>query len=394
MDRFHSALEFCGSLGLAERADKGRFGVSRRRLQPFVNALTACGPGNLPPEWLADLTANEENYGVALVEALEFGDLVGHLKSRDPVRLKTKLVHVLGGPELPSDESATSNYARNIQFELFLASVLWKAGFAPSLEEHPDVRCQVQNQSFHFECKRLFSVRKLADRIRDASEGLRVSRKTGSDPLARWVIVISLAHILNPGDTIILSPDRSTARVRLRRTLETIASTVRAEWQRYFGSGVAVGVLFHGAATFGIVATGLFERGQDWIGDAYTRPFSAYAPALEELITKTTALATDGDPGIAPITQAHRRQTERARKRRLRARGSAARTLSLIRVRVDSPPRCPTPSRARPWHLPGAEDPHRRSLASWRRQRQCCAGGPRPEPPSSEGATADERSRE
>ncbi len=108
-----SALDFCGSLGL--RARTGRFGQYERDVRRVVNAL-ARGIANLSDREKAEL--NHPRYRVAVSEALEFADMLPYLKTCRPGDVCSKLKKVLDGPPMPDEEKATSNEARNYQFEL------------------------------------------------------------------------------------------------------------------------------------------------------------------------------------------------------------------------------------------------------------------------------------
>ncbi len=55
--------------------------------------------------------------------------------------IERKLVDVLQGPVLSTDEGKNTNRGRNVLFELNLASTLWRADLIPERGEHPDVRC-------------------------------------------------------------------------------------------------------------------------------------------------------------------------------------------------------------------------------------------------------------
>jgi len=292
LERFYAALTLCDSLGLRSKIDGGRFGIYRERLGRWIPALMEHGSANLPAEFRDDVEAHLEQYRAALVEALEFGELVDYLKSCDPKQVRMKLAHVLGGPELPSDEDAASNQARNIQFELFFGSGLWKAGLAPALGPGADIYLQVDDQPFHVECKRVFSEAKLRERIWAAEGQLRESATTGKDdPAPKGIVAVSLAKVLNPHDDVISRPDRLTARAALRLALEAASASLREDWERCFAAGQVVGILFHGVSTFENFAEGVLERGQDWVGEIYTPPSAPYVRALRTIVAKTEALA-------------------------------------------------------------------------------------------------------
>ena len=139
------------------------------------------------------------------MEGAEVSLMLPYLQQCELTAVSDKIKDCLEGPFMPSDESSKSNKARNIQFELFLASTLWKAELQPVLGLHPDLKCRVENKWLFIECKRLFSPspQALRDNIGKAATQIRDNRKNAS-PGTRGIIAISLARILNPSQVAIL----------------------------------------------------------------------------------------------------------------------------------------------------------------------------------------------
>src|SRR5207249_1145865 len=86
------------------------------------------------------LAADLPKHLVALFESLEVGGMMPFMNACPAEVLKPRLKLLLSGPEMPSDEDQASNQARNIQFELWLANTLSRAGASVVLAE-PDLRC-------------------------------------------------------------------------------------------------------------------------------------------------------------------------------------------------------------------------------------------------------------
>ena len=169
---------------------------------------------------------------IALMEAAEVSLLLPYLQQCNRDDIFPKLKECLGGPFMPNDENPKSNQARNIQFELFLASTLWRAGFQPVLGLHPDLKCRVGNKWLFIECKRLFSSspRALRDNIGKAATQLQENRRNAS-PGTRGLIAISLSRILNPSQAARQSPNEQQGRKELAAWLRNKAEEVRDAWE-------------------------------------------------------------------------------------------------------------------------------------------------------------------
>src|SRR5207253_641949 len=146
-------------IGFSDEVDTSRFAEYRRRLQRFVDARSQ--PERLDEVVKEDSDTDRAIGGFAQVESLELAGLVPFLETCDESVLQSKVRAILGGPVLPVDEDQASNQARNIMFELSLASKLVRAGLAPQLGEHPDLQCEVDEKGLWIECKRPLSAGKV-----------------------------------------------------------------------------------------------------------------------------------------------------------------------------------------------------------------------------------------
>lgn len=167
LQNLNQTLAFCESIGLGDIADRSRFADYRRCIERLIESLRM---RPVPRE----IEEHQHEYRVALEESMQFGNLLPYFQQCDCTLVCRKLKDCLSGLSLPSDESPTSNQARNIQFELLLASTLQQAGFETVLGEHPDLKCKVDNTWFFFECKRPYSTETatLKKRIHEASKQL------------------------------------------------------------------------------------------------------------------------------------------------------------------------------------------------------------------------------
>jgi hypothetical protein len=107
----------------------------------------------------------------SLTEAMEFLDICTAFTGEPPAGLRGRLRGVLRGPADSADESLDSNQARNIIFELNVASRLRVRGIPVALPENPDVLCDFLGTPIYFQCKRPFRATTIAVNIDNARHG-------------------------------------------------------------------------------------------------------------------------------------------------------------------------------------------------------------------------------
>jgi len=249
-------LAFCKTIGLGPIAEKSRFAHYRRQIAHLLDVIET---RPIPRE----LVEHQDEYRIALTESAEFGNLLPYLQQCDRTRVSLKIKACLSGPVLPSDESSTSNQARNLQFELYLASVLWQAGFQPILGEHPDLKCEVDGKWFFFECKRLLSNAKLKKRINEARKQIRRNLLTAPHG-ARGVVAVSLSMVLNPAQRALPIQDEHRRLERLEILadwLKSQAESVQDELDELYHQKI-VAVLFYAASPFENFDLSGYEFGQ------------------------------------------------------------------------------------------------------------------------------------
>jgi hypothetical protein len=234
------ALALFRQIGLAEEVEASRFAEYRRRLRQFVDARAQ--PERIDEVMKEDSDTERAIAGVAQVESLELADLVPFLKTCEQTVLQPKVRAILGGPVLPTDEDQASNQARNIMFELSLASKLARTGLAPQLGEHPDLQCEIEGKPLWIECKRPLSAGKVGRRIGEAYRQL-YRDMTAAPPGARGIIAVSLSKLVNRGDTFLSYTNEHRASAFLSDELQRLAD--RSEPSRRNLPPVIVGLLFH-----------------------------------------------------------------------------------------------------------------------------------------------------
>jgi hypothetical protein len=162
--------------------------------------------------------------GVALVESSELSEIVPYLRTAPPEGVTPKLRHVLRGPALPIEETQNSNQARNFMFELVLWSKLLRAGLAPELSEHPDLRCHVDNMELLVECKRTLSERGIVACVKRATAQLERQMSCGPDRYGG--IAVSVSRVFNEGDKVLAFRDEARASDEIGEELEALARRI------------------------------------------------------------------------------------------------------------------------------------------------------------------------
>jgi hypothetical protein len=245
--RLDDALAFCHALGLGANAEQSRFSDYRRNIEQLIQVIS---PHLVEGPWESLLSdaAERVKYETALMESLEFSDILRDIRAIDRTLLKRTMRGILNAkaPLLPSDEDSNSNEARNRLFELNLASKLVRAGLNPSLGE-PDLSCEVDGKRLFIACKRPYSRSKVIPRIYNAKDqildALEAHSSQDGSLGARGVVAISVSKVLNPGDRLFVYSNEMQGRSRLQDELRQVADDTEKVWKK-LGKKI-VGILFH-----------------------------------------------------------------------------------------------------------------------------------------------------
>jgi hypothetical protein len=277
-------LQLCMSIGLWEKVEQGRFIQYRREIVALMDAIKT-------RSHLGQDEAQRHKYLVTLMEGAEVSLLLPYLQQCEPsaLFLKLKACLDLKAPIMPRDEDSDSNLARNIQFELFLASTLWQSGFPPVFGE-PDLKCRVDDRQFFFACKRLFSpsLRQLRRRIGEAAEQIRKSRSIALLPGTRGIIAVSLSRVFNPSQAVQPILNEQQGRQELATWLMNKANEVRYDtdgtdtWELLSHKKI-VGILFYVASVFEDFEADCFSPGRYFLGFPLTRESSPDDIAVRKL---------------------------------------------------------------------------------------------------------------
>jgi hypothetical protein len=249
-------FDVCQELGLRTEAEAGRFGAYRSRIAQLNDEIRRPRAGDHEMDIYKKLAKTLPHYLVALSDSREIGSFVPFLRACPPSDLAPKVRALLTGPELMSEENQASNQARNIQFELWLATTLWRVGVEVELAE-PDLRCKIGDATVLFACKRLLSVKKLNRRINEATEQLRRNLKALPEDGAWGFVAISLSRILTNMSQSEPIADRSEGLQRLESRIEALI-TRGAKWSQ---TREAQGVVFHLTSMFTNAEANRIESG-------------------------------------------------------------------------------------------------------------------------------------
>jgi len=135
-----------------------------------------------------------------LLNSVREGDLIGQviISIRDlgltDGGLATKIFDALQGPEHAKDETATSNSARSLFFELRLLTLCLAAGLRAESCVHPDVKVWIDDKPVHVECKRIFAASNIKNLVTSARNQLR--KQIESEPSVTGVIALDLSRLV------------------------------------------------------------------------------------------------------------------------------------------------------------------------------------------------------
>lgn len=163
-----------------------------------------------------------------LTEAHELSSLMPCLGQLPGDYVREKLRHVFSGPEDLSSESQRSNIARNITFELSIASRLAANGVPLVVRPLVDVAAVFDGHLVLFQCKRPYVASKFKACVKDAFRQLK--RDIADCDAPCWgVIAVSAGRVVNPSHSILLK-DRKAGPDLLAESLDRLVAEHRSLW--------------------------------------------------------------------------------------------------------------------------------------------------------------------
>ncbi len=150
--------------------------------------------------WKDNIRPADSDYSVAR-EALRdltllefFFDHIDMTGQEDAVRAKVK--QTLCDSVLP--QGGKGSLGRDTQAELFVFAVCNKACLQPQLEE-PDVVFQMSRKSYGIAVKRIKSLKKLVDRVKEGAKQIDKSNMPG-------IIIVDISFAINPQNRDVVAP--------------------------------------------------------------------------------------------------------------------------------------------------------------------------------------------
>jgi hypothetical protein len=109
---------------------------------------------------------------------LEF--VFNHLNSDGyPSELKSSIKKIIGDSVLPQHDQQNS-MGRDTQFELFVGAICSAVGFHPVHFNEPDITCHFRGSKLGIAAKRIKTISKLKQRMRDAANQIKTSNFPGA----------------------------------------------------------------------------------------------------------------------------------------------------------------------------------------------------------------------
>jgi hypothetical protein len=221
-DDAETVLDECRQAGL--RVDATRMALGTRRLREIATHVATHTPADPWPTFrgLPDVAV--------ITEASEFATLRPSLPrwlKDDRAVMLEKLKRVLGGPAVPTDETARSSDARNVLFELTLGAQIEASGQLVKHGEHPDVTVPLRRRDVLVQCKRVLSEKQLEKNMKDAV----VQLKDDFDQARRspvGLVAIDVSRIVNPEwECLTFSTPQQVSTAMQQRLSRIIENTLR-----------------------------------------------------------------------------------------------------------------------------------------------------------------------
>lgn len=181
------------------------------------------------PEWFAKMvnSINEASRLIGIHSGLK--DII---VSAD---LKNKLRVFIKGPEFALSENPKngSQTARDIAFELSIASVFNLAGFKIDFHNEADLRAKLGDETFYVECKRPRSSHSVHSNVKSAASQLRSRYKSSNDPdRVSGIIALSIDKIINPKEQLLIADDEDTMDSRLSQEAYSFVQQFHFHWTK------------------------------------------------------------------------------------------------------------------------------------------------------------------
>lgn len=236
VDGLDDALTLARSLGV--RTQGSRFETYRTRIAAWVQHAAQ---RTVPDPAVRDDALDS----VALTEALELAAaIVPVLKTVAPSIAANKLRRIFKGADRPDSDDKDSADARNVAFEVSLASKFREAGVPIELEE-PDLVCWIGRRRVLIACKRPFGPTGVRTNIQRGQVQIRKSRRSSSPRGDGGVIAVSFSRVAIPPGKWLRGRNGDDLDARLARILADAVVKHRGAWHERVDRCSIGGLIFH-----------------------------------------------------------------------------------------------------------------------------------------------------
>ena len=221
-DDAEAVLDQCRAAGL--RVDVTRMALGVRRLREIAAHVGSHTPADPWPTFrgFADVAV--------IIEASEFATLRAPLPrwlDDDRAVMLEKLERALGGPAIPTDETARSSDPRNILFELALGAQIEASGQPVTHGEHPDLTVPLRRRDVLVQCKRVLSEKQVEKNMKGAASQLEHDFD-GSRRSAVGIVAVDVSRIVNPKwECLTFSTPKQVSTAMQRRLSHVVERTLR-----------------------------------------------------------------------------------------------------------------------------------------------------------------------
>ncbi len=188
-----------------------------------------------------------------LREVDEIIEIVSNLPSPVDTATLRLLQRLHGGEEHPDDDKA--GHARESQYELYLGSVLRRAGINAKHGE-PDLAAMWREKVYHLEAKRPSSADRVDDRLRSAVRQLRLLSEPG-------IVALCLDQVVRPANKLLLAPTLDAVAPEVNDLITKYVAQNTSMWKRRLPAEPVDAILFTARVPARLMSTGHLVLGSN-----------------------------------------------------------------------------------------------------------------------------------
>lgn len=162
--------------------------------------------------------------------------------------LKNRIKHVMSGKSIRAEaikknkNGQNDDPARDFAFELNIASRFLKGGYEVDLTDDCDVVVTIGSDKLYVECKRIKSLKKLASRIKEASN--QIDTRIGANRKNKYgLIALDVTDVLLPDGSVTATSDVRFFDMKIQRTITYFTKEQQGISNHNAGRNVS-GILF------------------------------------------------------------------------------------------------------------------------------------------------------